>query len=185
MTRVRPTSSGAVELLPPTATVRLRMQRTRQRGNLLERTVSSALHKAGLRFRRHYRPVPGVRSEADIAFTRQRLAVQILGCFWHSCPLHATNPKRNAAWWSAKLAANTERDARMESAFEEAGWSVLKLWEHEPVEDMIESVQAALASTRPAHSRPRRLSPTNSEEPLAEGRSRARATGARSPRACP
>jgi len=28
------------------------------------------------------------------------------GCFWHGCPLHATRPKSNAAFWRKNVAAN-------------------------------------------------------------------------------
>ena len=63
----------------------------------------SGLHAAGLRFRKHYRPVKGSRCEVDVAFTRWRVAVLLDGCFWHGCPQHATRPATNEEWWAAKL----------------------------------------------------------------------------------
>ena len=50
----------------------------------------SAAHRHGLRFRVHLRPSPGVRSKADLVFTRACLAVHVDACFWHGCPEHAT-----------------------------------------------------------------------------------------------
>ena len=35
----------------------------------------------------------------DFAFRKERVAVFVDGCFWHGCPLHATSPKANAAFW--------------------------------------------------------------------------------------
>lgn len=67
----------------------------------------------------------------DFVFPKLRLAVFVDGCFWHACPLHATRPKRNAAFWRRKLAANQARDRRVNRELKRAGWQVLRLWEHE------------------------------------------------------
>ena len=67
------------------------------------------LYAAGYRFRVDY-PLPGSRRRADIAFPRWKLAVFVDGCFWHSCPIHRTVPKRNTGWWIEKLEKNRLRD---------------------------------------------------------------------------
>jgi DNA mismatch endonuclease (patch repair protein) len=67
----------------------------------------------------------------DIAFTRARLAVFIDGCFWHGCLQHGTSPKANADWWSAKLAANRERDLSTTRYLAALDWTVIRIWEHE------------------------------------------------------
>src|SRR5438128_3213667 len=46
----------------------------------------------------------------DFVFRKARLALFVDGCFWHSCPKHATKPKSNAAFWQKKFAANKIRD---------------------------------------------------------------------------
>src|SRR4051812_20892560 len=89
--------------------VRLRMQRTPQRDTPCELAIRSAVHRLGLRFRVDWK-VPGTRRRADLAFVSQKLAVFVDGCFWHSCPKHATWPKANANWWRHKLATNVRRD---------------------------------------------------------------------------
>jgi DNA mismatch endonuclease (patch repair protein) len=53
------------------------------------------------------------------------------GCFWHSCPVHATHPSANREWWRDKLAANVARDRRNDAALLKAGWLSLRVWEHE------------------------------------------------------
>ena len=79
-------------------------------------------------------------------FPRERVAVYVDGCFWHRCPTHAVLPTANGAWWRQKLDANVERDRRTDRALEEAGWTVVRVWEHESpaaAGDRIESIVRA------------------------------------------
>jgi DNA mismatch endonuclease (patch repair protein) len=79
-----------------------------------------------------------------------KVAVNVDGCFWHSCPLHATQPRNNADWWAAKLAANVDRDRNTDARLTEAGWVIVRVWEHQtPLEaaDLVE--QALTARLRP------------------------------------
>jgi len=64
-------------------------------------------------------------------FPRAKVAVFVDGCFWHACPEHGTAPAANADWWAAKLARNVERDAETNRRLIKAGWSVVRVWEHE------------------------------------------------------
>jgi len=89
------------------------------------------LHRSGLRFRKHARPLPGLRCEADVVFTRQRVVVFIDGCFWHGCPAHGRRPTRNSEYWSPKIERNIARDRRNDDALTAAGWTVLRFWEHD------------------------------------------------------
>jgi DNA mismatch endonuclease (patch repair protein) len=67
----------------------------------------------------------------DFVFPKLRLAVFVDGCFWHGCPLHATQPRNNAAFWRKKLTANQARDRKVNRALRAAGWRVWRIWEHE------------------------------------------------------
>jgi len=107
------------------------MQSNRSRDTAPEIAVRSALHRRGLRFRKHVRPVPGLACTVDVVFPTERLALFIDGCYWHSCPEHATAPITNSEWWHAKLTATRERDERNTKALTEAGWQVVRVWEHE------------------------------------------------------
>jgi DNA mismatch endonuclease (patch repair protein) len=53
------------------------------------------------------------------------------GCFWHSCPKHATFPATRRVFWAAKLAANRVRDRRVDRALRSNGWKVLRIWGHD------------------------------------------------------
>ncbi len=67
----------------------------------------------------------------DFVFPARKLAVFVDGCFWHGCPLHATQPKQNAEFWRTKIARNQARDRLVTRTLRRAGWRVLRLWEHE------------------------------------------------------
>jgi DNA mismatch endonuclease, patch repair protein len=110
------------------------MQSNRSRDTTPEVALRSSLHRRGLRFRKHVRPIPGLACTVDVLFPTERLAVFIDGCYWHSCPQHASLPITNGDWWRAKLAATRERDQRNTQTLKNAGWTVLRIWEHEDVE---------------------------------------------------
>lgn len=112
-----------------------------------EVALRRALHCRGLRFRVQL-PVPGNRRRTiDIAFTRARLAVFVDGCFWHGCPEHGTKPATNAEWWAWKIGRNVARDRDTEALLVAAGWTVVRVWEHEPVHDATDRVERAWRST--------------------------------------
>jgi len=111
-----------------------------------EIAIRSILHRRGLRFRVDKAPLKGLRRKADIVFGPTLVAVFIDGCFWHGCPLHATWPKSNAEWWRNKIRANQERDRDTDRKLEQAGWSVIRVWEHDDPEnsaDWIETIVRA------------------------------------------
>ena len=70
------------------------------------------------------------------------------GCFWHGCPDHHTQPATNSPYWADKIARNVERDAETTKYLRQAGWTVLRFWEHENPEDAADQVQRAVQSAR-------------------------------------
>jgi DNA mismatch endonuclease (patch repair protein) len=107
-----------------------------------EVSIRSALHQAGYRFRANYTiREEGLRVSVDIAFTRRRVAVFVDGCFWHRCPTHGNQPRANATYWTRKLDRNVERDLRVNDGLRAAGWRVLRIWEHEPVDLAVEQIR--------------------------------------------
>lgn len=121
------------------------MSSAKRRDTAPEVLLRRELHRRGRRFR-VVTKVPGNnRRTIDIAFPRQRLAVFVDGCFWHSCPDHGTQPSSNSRWWTTKLRANRDRDEDTNRLLAEAGWQVLRIWEHETVDKAADKVEAALA----------------------------------------
>lgn len=112
-----------------------RMSRAKRRDTAPELLLRRELHRRGRRFRVVVKVPGNNRRTIDIAFPRQKLAVFVDGCFWHGCPEHGTAPTANAQWWQQKLSANMARDRDTDRLLGEAGWSILRAWEHEsPVE---------------------------------------------------
>lgn len=143
---MRPGTSYIREAVPKTtdAATRLRMSKTRQRDNAREVSLRSALHRRGLRFRLHRRIIDGSKRTADIVFPRARPAVVLDGCFWHGYPVHASWPKTNADWWRAKIKTNRLRDRDTDERLTATGWTVIRIWEHEELEEAVKRVEAAL-----------------------------------------
>ncbi len=113
-----------------------------------ELAVRSAVHRLGLRYRVHARPLPELRRTADLIFRPSKVAVFVDGCFWHSCPDHGTSPRTNSQFWQAKLTRNVERDRETDRALTDAGWTVLRFWEHEDPESVAQTIKAAVSSRR-------------------------------------
>lgn len=141
----RPSSSPkATDLVAPSTSAR--MSRTVQRDNQLELTLRSILHRRGLRFRIHSRAIPLTRRTVDIVFPASRVAVFLDGCFWHGCPIHGTSPKNNGAWWRNKIDANISRDRDTDTRLREAGWTVVRVWEHEELTTAADRVESEVRS---------------------------------------
>ena len=126
------------------------MARQRSRDTGPELAVRQRLHALGYRYRVDHRPLPDLRARGDLVFTRARVVVFVDGCFWHRCPEHATSPRHNGEWWRAKLDANVARDRATDRRLAEAGWRVVRIWEHETPEDAVADVTAALGPPRSA-----------------------------------
>jgi DNA mismatch endonuclease (patch repair protein) len=120
----------------------------KQRDTRVKLLVRRLLHTRGLRYRGDHRVVQESRSRADIAFTRQRIAVFIDGCFWHSFPEHLHLPKANADYWIPKLARNVERDAEVSEILRDLGWIVLRFWEHESPQETADRIMAEVDRVR-------------------------------------
>lgn len=105
------------------------MSLIRSRGNKATELVVVSLlreHRIG-GWRRHL-PLPG---SPDFAFTKQRVAVFVDGCFWHGCPLHFKMPASNQAFWSERVSTNMQRDRRTTRRLRENGWYVIRVWQHD------------------------------------------------------
>ncbi|MCX5042129.1 very short patch repair endonuclease [Aldersonia sp. NBC_00410] len=121
-----------------------RLSRQRTRDTAPEVALRRELHHRGRRFFVDRAPLAGLRRRADLVFPSRRVAVYVDGCFWHSCPVHATYPKNNAQWWADKLATNVARDRDTDARLVEHGWRVVRVWEHESVLEAADRVEAIL-----------------------------------------
>lgn len=130
--------------------IRQRFQRQGRRDTDAELRLRRAAHAAGLRYLVDARvPVPGCRSRADMLFRGPQIAVFVDGCFWHRCPIHGTLPVHNRDWWRVKLDGNVARDQRVDRLLSEHGWLALRFWEHEPTDQALALLRAAIAERAP------------------------------------
>jgi DNA mismatch endonuclease (patch repair protein) len=107
------------------------MRANRGRDTGPELALRRAVHALGLRYYVSRRPLPGVRRTADLVFPKTKVAVFLDGCFWHGCPVHHTVAKTNGGYWAEKVATNRRRDLDTTRTLIDAGWSVVRVWEHE------------------------------------------------------
>lgn len=98
----------------------MNMAQIRGRDTKPEMALRSALHRMGLRFRVCRRDLPG---KPDVVFPRQKLAIQVRGCFWHQhvgCPAGRL-PASRLDYWRPKLEGNVRRDAEKDAALVAVG----------------------------------------------------------------
>lgn len=128
--------------------VAARMKATPQRDTPPEMELRKELHSRGLRYRvdRSMRPI--TRGRPDIVFPTEEVAVFVDGCFWHLCPEHGSIPDSNSDWWRSKLEANAKRDERHTRELEEAGWKVIRIWEHEDLIEAADRVEEIVTERR-------------------------------------
>ena len=54
----------------------------------------------------------------------------------------------NRRYWGPKLARNVQRDREDTERLERAGWTVVRLWEHVPLDDAVGAVEATLRAAQ-------------------------------------
>lgn len=108
------------------------MSRIRSTNSKPELILRRALWAHGLRGYRIHKKVVG---KPDIVFTRKMIVVFVDGCFWHHCPTCFVPPKSNNDYWDKKILRNTTRDSEVTQTLQEAGYRVLRLWEHQILKD--------------------------------------------------
>jgi DNA mismatch endonuclease, patch repair protein len=123
------------------------MQANRRRDTKPELAIRRRVHAAGLRYRVDTRPLPDLNRRADLVFTRAQVAVFVDGCYWHGCPEHGTTARINADYWTEKVRRNRERDSETNRLLVEAGWTVIRVWEHEEVGHVAERVSSEVAAS--------------------------------------
>jgi DNA mismatch endonuclease (patch repair protein) len=126
---------------PPSLTRSRNMAAVRRSDTKPEVALRRALHAAGYRYRKDFPiRIDGRLLRPDVVFTRRRIAIFVDGCFWHGCPQHGQTPAANREFWSTKLAANAARDRLQDRLLTQAGWQVIRIWEHEDPTSVVVAV---------------------------------------------
>src|SRR3954452_13192170 len=127
---------------------RARMRANRSRDTKPELALRSAVHGLGLRYRVSARPLADLRRTADLVFPTAKVAVFLDGCFWHGCPEHHTVAATNAKFWADKVDGNRARDRDTDRRLEAAGWSSVRVWEHEDPAEAAQRVRDIVLARR-------------------------------------
>ncbi|MGK8505270.1 very short patch repair endonuclease [Nocardia asiatica] len=111
--------------------VRSVMRGNKSRDTRPELELRAAIRQQGLGYRVDMRPLTNLRRRADIVFVGPKVAVFCDGCFWHGCPDHHRPADKNSEFWRSKIDDNRARDVETNRLLEDAGWLVIRVWEHE------------------------------------------------------
>jgi DNA mismatch endonuclease (patch repair protein) len=103
------------------------MSRIRGKGTKPELVVADFLAAAGLTWEEHAKDL---RGRPDFVLRRARIVIFVDGDFWHGWRFPAWRLKLSEKW-ERKIEANRLRDARNFRALRRAGWTVIRLWEHQ------------------------------------------------------
>lgn len=122
------------------------MRAVRRTGTDGELQLEIALRRARLRFRTH---MAVLNCRPDVVFTTDRLIVFVDGDFWHGRLMLESGPtafensftEHSRAFWVAKIKRNIARDLRQVRILRRHGWSVVRLWE----KDVLNNPSAAAA----------------------------------------
>jgi len=120
------------------------MSRVKGKDTGLEMRVRSALHRRGLRFRKHVKDLPG---KPDVVFRKARVAVFVDGDFWHGYRFPSWEDKVSD-FWKKKINRNRERDAANHRKLRQMEWTVIRLWQHEVEADFDACIDRILAAVR-------------------------------------
>lgn len=130
------------------------MSRVKGKDTGIERRVRSALHRQGLRFRKHVTTLPG---KPDLVFPGRRVVVFIDGDFWHGYRFPAWE-RTLSPFWRNKIAETRLRDQRNFRRLQRDGWRVIRIWQHQIEQDFdasLDRIHAAMTELDEAPPAPR------------------------------
>ena len=122
------------------------MSRIKNHNTKPEIIVRKYLFHRGFRYRINVKNLPG---KPDIVLPRYKIVIFINGCFWHKhegCPYFVI-PKTRTEWWMDKINKNKTRDTEQQKQLQEAGWTVLIIWECELKPKQRESTLAKITES--------------------------------------
>lgn len=119
------------------------MARIRRANTRPEELLRKRLWNLGFRYRTDAITPAG---KADLVVASRKIAVFVDGCFWHGCPEHYVCPRTPNPHWARKLIENFARDCRQTEKLRRLGWTVIRVWEHQILEDLDACAAQVLAA---------------------------------------
>lgn len=105
------------------------MKAIKGRDTSIEVKLRKALWKAGYRYRKNYKMLPGC---PDIALIKYKIAIFCDGEFFHGKDWEVLKPRlqkgKNPEYWVKKIQRNIDRDAEKDKQLLFLGWTVIHFW---------------------------------------------------------
>lgn len=123
------------------------MRAIRSQGTIPEKLLGTAMFRAGLRYRKCVKDVPG---RPDFAFHSARVAVFVDGSFWHGYRWDEKKSRlsSNKDYWVPKIERNIARDAEINTSLQALGWTVIRFWDFEVLKGADGCAQVVEAKVR-------------------------------------
>lgn len=123
---------------------RKNMQRIRSRDTKPEILLRKALWKAGYRYRKNCKSLPG---KPDIAITKYKIAVFVDSEFFHGKDWDLELKERtargdNGEYWVNKISHNITRDQKVSAELNGLGWLVVRFWSRDVLKNCDECVRS-------------------------------------------
>ncbi|RNL52783.1 very short patch repair endonuclease [Pedobacter jejuensis] len=130
-----------------------RMADIKAKNTKAEVLLRKSLWAKGVRFRIHVKTMPG---KPDIVINKYRLAIFVDGSFWHgfNWDKKKTTIKTNAQFWIPKIERNMQRDSTNQKKLEEAGYIVMRFWDHEINKQLTKCLNQVLLYLESARNQP-------------------------------
>ena len=87
---------------------------------------------------------PAIPGRPDFGNKYRKIAIFVDGCFWHGCPLCYREPTSNVGYWRAKIARNRANDDKVAKGLKNAGYTVMRFWEHDILNNALDCVLRSL-----------------------------------------
>ncbi len=128
------------------------MQNIRSVDTKPEVVLRKALWHKGYRYRKNYKMLPG---KPDIVLTKQRVCIFVDSEFFHgkgylsdyksnkyNSLKEQLEHSNNSEFWLKKICRNMERDLEVEAELHGCGWSVIRFWSKDALNNTEECVRA-------------------------------------------
>jgi len=111
------------------------MSKIKGKNSKAEMLLRRALWKNGIRYRIHVKHMPGT---PDLVISKYRLVIFVDGDFWHGYNWQKKKAtiKTNAQFWIPKIERNMQRDRFNRQLLEDAGYTVMRFWDHEIIRSL-------------------------------------------------
>ena len=104
------------------------MSKVRHKDSKIEIEFRKKLWNAGFCYRKNSTKYFG---KPDLVLKSRKIVIFIDSCFWHGCKEHKPMPQSNKEFWMTKISRNIERDHDVTNHYENIGWRIIRIWEHD------------------------------------------------------